>query len=173
MLGLAVTGAVIWQARNAALLEGHEKAIRLVQLLNEQTTRAFHTADLVLRNLKDRLEDDPPMRENDPGFQQHLKDQLAEMPYIRALFVIGADGYITHDSDYPATPRVSLADRDYFVAHQKDNHLGVHVAEPLISRSVNRWFVPISRRIEQAGGNFNGIVVAAVEPDSSRASTRN
>jgi two-component system, NtrC family, sensor kinase len=164
VLGLAATGAVIWQARNAALLEGHEKAIRLVQLLNEQTSRAFQTADLVLRNLKERLEDGSPMRENDPGFQQRLKDQLAELPYIRALFVIGADGYITHDSDYPTTPRVSLADRDYFVAHQEDKNLGVHVAKPLISRSVNRWFVPISRRIEQAEGKFNGIVVAAVEP---------
>jgi two-component system, NtrC family, sensor kinase len=104
VLGLAVTGAVIWQARNAAVLEGHEKAIRLVQLLDEQTSRAFQTADLVLRNLKDRLEDGSPMRENDPGFQHRLKDQLAELPYIRALFVIGADGYITHDSDYPTTP---------------------------------------------------------------------
>jgi signal transduction histidine kinase len=164
VMGLAVTGAVIWQSRNAALLEGREKAIRLVQLLNEQTTRAFHTADLVLRNLEDRLEDGPPMRDNDPRFQQHLKDQLVEMPYIRALFVIGADGYITHDSDYPSTPRVSLADRDYFVAHQEDSNLGVHVAKPLISRSVNRWFVPISRRIEQPEGKFDGIVVAAVEP---------
>ena len=45
---------------------------------------------------------------------------------MRALFVIGPDGFITQDTDYPSTPRVSLADRPYFQAHEQDPDLGLH-----------------------------------------------
>ena len=42
--------------------------------------------------------------------------------------VIGPDGRLTHDTDYPRTPDVSLADRAYFKLHQADPALDSAVA---------------------------------------------
>ena len=42
---------------------------------------------------------------NDPRFQRTLDERLEALkPYVRAIFVIGADGLVQHDTDYPKTP---------------------------------------------------------------------
>jgi two-component system, NtrC family, sensor kinase len=90
-----------------------------------------------------------------------MNDQL---DYVRALYVIGADGFIAHDTDYPKTPRVSLADRNYFQIFTDEPADPIFIGSPLLSRSVERWFVPVARRFEDPDGSFAGVVAAAVEP---------
>jgi signal transduction histidine kinase len=99
----------------------------------------------------------------DPTFGAALKERLKSLPYVRALFIVGPDGFVTHDSDYP-THTVSLADRPYFRAHQEGADLGLRIGQPLRSLSVGVWFVSFSRRIDNPDGSFGGVVVAAVEP---------
>lgn len=145
------------------LTDGQNRAAILARLLEEQTIRNFQSVDLVLRGMADIIRSaNPPA--NDQTFRSNMRARLAELPQVRALFVIGADGFITHDTDYPETPRVTLADRDYFKVHQNNPAAGLHISTPLMSRSVGRWFVSVSRRIDGSDGSFNGIVVAAVEP---------
>ena len=50
---------------------------------------------------------------------------------MRALFAIGPDGSLIHDTDYPSTPDLSLADRYYFRLHK-----GTPAGS---SRSQRRW----------------------------------
>lgn len=164
VLVIAGAGLLLWQARQAEIEKARATATNLVQLLHDQTRGVFQTSDLALRNIKARLEHGPPLADNDPSFRVYLRSLAAELPYVRALFVIGPDGFITHDTDYPDTPHVSLADRSYFLAHQRAPNIGVFVGEPLISRSVDRWFVPLARRVDGPDGSFAGVVVAAVEP---------
>ncbi|MGH6947280.1 MAG: ATP-binding protein [Kiloniellales bacterium] len=114
--------------------------------------------------IKARIERGPPLPVDDPTFRGQLQSLVDELPYLRAIFVIGADGFIVHDTDYPETPHVTLADRDYFVAQQRDPDRGVFVGAPLVSRSVDRWFVPLSRGLVRPDGTFDGAVVAAIEP---------
>src|SRR3546814_536512 len=135
----------------------------LVALLHEQTTTVFHMTDFTLRAAKLRLERET-LAQDDPGFRAGLTAMRESLDYLRALFVIGPDGFIEHDTDYPDTPGVSLADRAYFRQHRDNPNLSIFVGKPLLSRSVHRWFVPLARRIENADGSFAGVVVAAIEP---------
>jgi signal transduction histidine kinase len=160
---LAVSAAVLWEARRSALDDARAMATNLAALLHEQTSTVFQTTDLALRSAKRRLEREP-LAQDDPGLRADLTAMREELGYIRALFVIGPDGFITHDTDYPRTPRVSLADRRYFEVHRDNPGLSIFVGEPLLSRSVFRWFVPLARRIDNADGSFAGVVVAAIEP---------
>jgi signal transduction histidine kinase len=120
--------------------------------------------DFSLISIRDALVRAPSIADNDADFRASMKERLRALPYVRALFVIGRDGYILHDTDYPSTPHVSLADRPYFSAHRDDSQLGLYIGHPLQSRSVSTWFVSASRRIDSRDGKFEGIVVAAVEP---------
>lgn len=160
---LAVSAAVLWDARRTASENARSTATNLVALLHEQTSTEFHMTDFALRTAKQRLERET-FAQDDPGFRADLTAMRQDLDYLRALFVIGPDGFITHDTDYPDTPRVSLADRSYFQVHRDDPDLAVFVGEPLVSRSLHRSFVPLARRIENADGSFAGVVVAAVEP---------
>ena len=163
MAVLALGSAVVWQARRAALDEARATATNLAALLHEQTTTAFRTTDLALLAARTRLEREN-LPEDDPGFRTYLRSLNEQLDYVRALFVIGADGFIIHDTDYPETPRVSLADRRYFQLLTDSATDRLFIGNPLLSRSVGRWFVPVARRFENRDGSFAGVVAAAVEP---------
>jgi two-component system, NtrC family, sensor kinase len=159
---LAITE--VWRTYRQAVGAAERHALGFTHLLAEQTERTIHAIDLTLIGMRDALQVAPSLAPNDPTYHAALKERLKSLPYLRALFVIGADGYITHDTDYPMTPRVSLEDRPYFQAHRMDASLGLHIGHPLQSRSVSVWFVSFSRRMANPDGSFAGIVVAAVEP---------
>ncbi|MBB3612535.1 signal transduction histidine kinase [Rhizobium sp. BK602] len=124
----------------------------------------MQSIDLNIQDIVKELSDNPSLPDNDADFRAELHNRLSTLPYVRAIFVIGPDGFITHDTDYPTTPHVSLADRQYFKAHVDDRSPALHIGPPLMSRSVNRWFISLTRRIEGKDGRFAGVVVAAMEP---------
>jgi len=154
----------LWRSHSDATRDAERNIRNLVHVLSEQMARTVQATDLVLQGIVGDLANQPDIHDNDPDFFTELHRRLSSLPYARALFVIGSDGFISHDTDYPTTPRVSLADRAYFVAHRDDPALGLHVGPPLQSRSVDRWFISLSRRIDREDGSFAGIAVAAIEP---------
>jgi signal transduction histidine kinase len=164
LLAFLITGIVLHQERANTLKDGEARAAQLSQVLEEQTLRSVQAVDLSLRGIVNILALAPDLPLHDPAFEERLRRRRDELGLVRALFIIGADGFITQDSDNPHTPRVSLADRGYFRAHRADPSLGLQIGPPLRSRSVGVWFVSMSRRIDGPGGRFDGIVVAAVEP---------
>ncbi|RDI60782.1 hybrid sensor histidine kinase/response regulator [Microvirga subterranea] len=164
-LGIVFLGSLeLVRSYHEAGALGEEAAQNLVHVLAEQTERTFQAVDFTLIGMRDALSMHQDTSENDPAFRQALKERLEVLPFVRALFVIGPDGFITHDTDYPSTPRVSLADSPYFKAHRDNSKLGLFVGYPLRSRSLDRWFVSFSRRVDNPDGSFSRIVVAAVEP---------
>lgn len=136
----------------------------LVQVLSEQTARTIQAIDLALQDMVAQVADPSKLSDNDVPFRVELRRRLKSLPYARSLFVVDAGGLISHDTDYPDTPRVSLADRPYFIAHRDDATIGLRIGTPLRSRSLGSQFVAITRRIERADGSFAGIAVAAMDP---------
>src|SRR5690606_23090419 len=135
----------------------------LSQILVEHTLRNMQTVDLVLETVIDRSSG--VVADHDPEFHAWMERHIEALPFVRALYIVGADGFIVHDTDYPTTPRISLADRPYFAFHKNNPRSGLHVGQPLLSRSIGRWFVSVTRRVETPSGAFGGVAVAAVEPD--------
>jgi two-component system NtrC family sensor kinase len=167
MLAVALAllaGVELWRSYHQALKEGEREAENLVHVLAEQMERTVQAIDLTLIGMLDALAVAPDTPANDPRLQATLKRRLAALPFVRALFVIGPDGFLIHDTDYPSTPNVSLADRPYFDVHRNAPDVGLYVGHPLRSRSVNVWFISVSRRLNNADGSFAGVAVAAVEP---------
>jgi two-component system NtrC family sensor kinase len=163
LLGL-LAAAEMWRSYRQVTSGAERSAEGFARLLAEQTEGTIQAIDLTLIGMRDVLLVAPGLAPNDPLFQAALKERLKSLPYVRALFVVGADGYISHDTDYPKTPRVSLEDRPYFELHRMDQSRGLHIGKPLQSRSVGVWFVSFSRRINNPDGSFAGVVVAALEP---------
>ena len=162
---LGGTALWVWLDRVEALREAHSTALRLVHVLAEQTERTLQSVDLMLAGLADTLASTPDLPRYDPALQGKMQVLVQSSPFIRALFVLGADGSLTHDTNYPRTPPgVSVADRPYFRAHAERADLGMYVSQPLRSRAAGTWFVSVSRRIPTEDESFAGVVVASIEP---------
>jgi signal transduction histidine kinase len=160
---LVLTLWAVSERRQILSDRGQRMGGNLAHVLQEQATRSIQAVDLVLAGLVEHLELTPDLPDNDPAFERVLRGKLEDLPYVRALFVIGPYGFIRHDTDYPLTPNTSLADRDYFKAHVDDPARELKIGPPLRSRSVGTWFISLSRRVSGPDGTFRGVAVAAVE----------
>ena len=154
----------IWLDWIHTLRDAHANALRLVHVLNEQTERTVQAADLILTGLAETLKATPELSKHDPAFRDKMRALVQSSPFIRGLYVTGPDGFLTHATGHPNSPRASAVDRDYFMAHAARADLGLFVGKPLKSRRVGTWFIGLSRRLSSADGSFAGVVVAAVEP---------
>ena len=161
-LVIALVAFSVHEDRERRLDAARREAVTLVRVLEEQTGNLLQAADLALIGVVESLKREPAPGEHDPAFEAGLRRLVGSLPAVRALFVIGPDGFLVQDSD-PDTPRRNLADRDYFQAHAEDPNVGLFVGRPVVSRSVGTWFVSLSRRLEVPQGGFAGVAVAAVE----------
>ena len=154
--------ALLVDARSAAFDRGERAAAALTQVMEQHTARTIQSAALTVRAVADAWTLSRP-HGNEPAFQALLRQRLNDLPYARALFVIGPDGYLIHDTDYPRTPAVNLADRAYFMAFRDNRELESDVSGPYLSRSGGGagWFVSVATRLG-APGDFHGVVVAAL-----------
>jgi signal transduction histidine kinase len=169
LVGLAlVIGALatieLWRSYHQATGAAERAVLGLAGLLAEQTERTIQAIDLSLIGMRDALRVAPNMPPNDPAYRATLTDRLKSLPYVRALLVVGPDGFVIHFTDDEPGPLVSLADRPYFQAHRDNPGLDLHIGTPLLSRSRGLWFVSFTRRISNPDGSFGGVVLAAVEP---------
>lgn len=154
--------SLLLHERRAELTRAEATARALTMAMHAHTESAFHAVDLVLGGIVDAYETLRPARQ-DPVFLEMMRERMQEMPSVRAIYVIGADGYIRNDTDEPETPRVSLADREYFRRYVEDPTLQRWIAPPLYSRSGLGWFNAVTQRVE-IDGRFAGVAVAAVVP---------
>jgi signal transduction histidine kinase len=153
-------GAGLWYERVRAVDYAKDSAEATVALLEQHTAASFRVVSLALQDATRRLAERDYQRD-DPRLREIMRALVREMPYVRALYVIDANGIVIHDTEYPATPKVSLADRPYFRTYMDDPSRVAAVGAPLQSRFGTGWFVPVTRRLE--GPGFRGIVVAAVQ----------
>jgi two-component system, NtrC family, sensor kinase len=153
-----------WSGRDDALSLAKTRSANLVQVLDEQTRGAVRAVDLSLLGFVETLRLQPNTPAHDEIFTKRLQARVQELPFVRAIFVVGADGFIIQDSDLD-TPRRNLADRDYFSVHRDQKEAGLFIGPPLMSRSPGApWFLSMSRRISLIDGSFFGVAVAAIEP---------
>jgi signal transduction histidine kinase len=156
-----VAGLGLMRERNQAVESAKRHAEATVALMEQHSASTFQAVAMALEDVANRV-DSRNLPPNDPGLREAMRSSLHRMPYVRAIYVIGPDGFIVHDTDYPATPHVSLADRPYFKAHQEDPQLVRGNASPLQSRSGTGWFVAATRRVGSAA-EFKGVAVAAIQ----------
>lgn len=164
LAALAVVAWVVLAGRAVALERGERATAAFAAVVEQQTARTFQAVYLTLGAVADAQQLTPRPAKNDPAFQQMMQRRLRDVPFVRAIFVIDPDGWIIHDTDYPKTPRVPLADRPYFSAYQSGEAQGDGAWPPLLSRSGTGWFLPVTRSLAESGA-FQGVVVAALQAD--------
>jgi two-component system NtrC family sensor kinase len=158
----ALVAALVLAGRDVALERAQRSTAGFAAILAGEIGFAFHAVHLALGAVADgyHLKDAPPR--NDAAFQQMMLRRLGELPFVRSIFLIGRDGRLMHDTDYPRTPDVSLADRSYFRLHQADPAREATVSGPILSRSGTGWFLAATRRLGRSS-TFEGVAVAAVQ----------
>src|SRR5262245_1964155 len=91
-------GGEIWRSHRQATATAERSVAALAHLLAEQTERTVQAIDFTLLGMRDALHLAPDLAQDDAAYRAAMIKRLKHLPYVRALFVVGADGFITHDT---------------------------------------------------------------------------
>jgi diguanylate cyclase (GGDEF)-like protein/PAS domain S-box-containing protein len=165
----ALAFVTLVKSRDASLRDAERSSRNLAQIVEQRAARLLQSVDTALRGAAGAWQQVAAMR--DPagdGMPNLLSQSLAQLPFVRSLFMLDARGNLVHDSDlHPAAPG-SFADREFFNWHR--SHAGqLHVGKPAVNRAGGEWFIVVSRRLDDADGRFAGAVGAALEPAAFRS----
>ena len=166
---LVLTGLIAWTLfylRTQALESGTALTESFAQVMEEQVTRTLQTVDFRLQLAESALAKlKAEGRLSPESSRETLQEQFKELPFVRVVYVIDAQGRITSLSGPTSTNiGLDLSDREYFKAHRDQRHSGFYVGTPVRGRTSNAWTVSASRPLYPGSSEFAGIIVAALDP---------
>ncbi len=165
---VAVSGALLAWAlntqKNQELQAGKRLTASYARVIEEQTTRTLQTVDQRLQLAALDLADLEAYGLLNPGSARTiLREHRESVPFVRAIWVLDAQGRIVYDSD-EGNIGLGLGDRPYFKVYEDKPNTGFHLSPPVRSRTTGTWMIPATRPFHKADSSFDGIIVAAVEP---------
>jgi PAS domain S-box-containing protein len=158
-------GSAIWDIR-ANRKTTEERAQRdfsnLTRLLAAQTAATLEAADAVLRDVA--RETTAPRAAD---MVQRLREDLMHVPQIAAFVVLDRDGReLAHTNDVP-TIDPDFAKLPFFAAHRRGRGDGPILSEPFLGGPVaTSWRFVLSRRLNEPGGGFGGVLAAILEVEN-------
>lgn len=162
---------VVYQGKNAytqALKDGEQNSIRLANILGEHVELSFLGVDLSLRRVIERQFFNSLFNNNIPQYtEQDFRIWLDETPQISGIAIIDDKGVIKASAsksgyenwlDYHKKPSGQKLFRYMRETDNNDVFIGKNYVEgqsPIIL---------MTRRYNKLGGEFGGIVIAAIDP---------
>lgn len=167
---IAASALFLFARYNDALEDTRRTTQKLAVILSEETSRSFQNADLVLRNLIDRIglndatnSETYATKAKNFNVHQLLLDSITGIRQLDAVTIVDANGALINTSRSWPVPHINLADRDYFLALKSDPKLSVFVSSPVQNRGTGTWTIYLARRIMSPNGDFLGLMLGAFE----------
>lgn len=134
----------------------------LVRAFAEEVKSSVNSIDFTLIDLREEW------------FRQS-KDQFAEVVKRRQAYleenvgfqvaVIDTAGMLAFSSSDPDAKPISLRDREHFQVHLNSTDDELFISKPILGRVTQRWSIQFTRPLEDARGNFAGVIVLSVAPE--------
>ena len=165
---MTVYGIVMYRGQQEAVLEAERLTQSVAEALADQLTRAMQTVDVVMLDQAERSEQG---LDTIPGQRSNL---LRDVSQLRALLVTDANGLVLH-STVEGLVGQSLGDRDWFRVLRLSGQL-IRLGPPEAGRflaapnarpisETGLWSIPLARAVRNARGEFEGTVIALINPE--------
>jgi signal transduction histidine kinase/ActR/RegA family two-component response regulator len=141
-------------------------------ILAEQTSQTLFSAYVVLDSVTEHIQqsniaDETTFRTELSSREtfEMLRGKIAHLPQVDVASIVAANGdNINFSRSYPIPP-INLADRDYFKALLGDGARGDFISAPVRNKGNGKWTFYISRRLNDANGQFMGLVIIGMSVD--------
>ena len=151
------------QSRRHDLAVAQVASSNLARAMAQQAEDTFMKADLVLTSLADWIQVDGFGPAQKPRLQKTFARRVQALSQLHGIFLFDRKGQwvVTSFEDLPRGPGV--ADRDYFLFHQQNISSVAHIGPAIRSRANGEWIIPVSKRVNDQNGEFQGILLAGIK----------
>ena len=159
---VAVCSVMLLELRQDAWDKARQTSENLLQVIERDIDRNIEIIDLALRSTIENL-NLHDLEELKPDYRQRiLFDRAINAKDLNALLVLDQYGNSIYDAQGWPPRRYNNADRAYFKAHQANPDLGLGITGPIMSRSVGKPVIILSRRTGTPGSSFSGVVLGSL-----------
>ena len=157
----ALLGWMIYDARLSTQLAAEKTSTTIVEALASSIQQRLDNVQLSLDGAVAGLAI-PGIWEVSPQVRRAaLFEASTPVKDLSATSIIDRTGKLVASTIDPL-PGINFADRDYFKFHESHSDPGLHFSGPIFSRVSNRPVLPVTRRVNDADGNFTGVVASGV-----------
>ena len=153
------------------LEQSHRHDLALAEVASSNLTRAmaqqaedtFTKADLVLTSLVDWVQADGFDGDQKVSLQKTFARRVQALHQLHGIFLFDKQGQwvVTSFQDLPRGSGVM--DREYFKYHQQNVSSLAHIGPAIRSRENGEWIIPVTKRINDKEGNFQGVLLAGIK----------
>ena len=140
--------------------EMNSRNLNLALALEQNVNRSFAQADTILKLVKVEIEAGGKL---DPKHFSLLSDFL-KTGIFNQIAVADIKGDLVY-SAAPLTVPINISNIEHFQVHQKTNSGNMIIASPFVNRVTGTSSLFLSRRLNDAGGRFSGIVSVGISPE--------
>ncbi|KTC28272.1 diguanylate cyclase [Pseudomonas sp. ICMP 19500] len=165
VIGCSLTSLTIWKvlsSRDRALAEVDVHGLNLTQALNTYTEGIVRQSSLLLLGLVERLETEGSGPVQIQRISTLINRQQPLMPQLSGITIYDHQGRWLLSSNRAIPEGANSSDRAYFIHHRDDPSAEPFIGPPIQSRANHEWVVTISRRFNDAAGNFAGVVAVTL-----------
>ena len=165
-VGLCLFGLLylqLEQSRRQDLAVAQVASSNLTRAMAQQAEDTFLAADLVMTSLVDWIQNDGYGAAQRPRLQQTFARRVQQLNQLHGIFLFDTQGQwvITSFTDLPRGNGV--ADREYFKYHQQNASTLAHIGPAIRSRENGEWIIPISKRVNDRAGHFQGVLLSGIK----------
>ncbi|MDY7579400.1 sensor domain-containing diguanylate cyclase [Herbaspirillum sp. RTI4] len=155
---IVINGWLSWNGRQHKLQDAEKTAVNLSSALSQQADDTFSKIDTVLATIVQRWEGD----NETPHFMLYpwLASIVSQVPELESLFLFDENGNILLSSMDDVWRPSNPIDLPYLNYHRSQSTRSPRIGLPMRSRQSHDWVIPVSRRLNNPDGSFDGMVVA-------------
>jgi PAS domain S-box-containing protein len=166
---LLTASVAIWDRREEAIARSRQDIINLGVVLAEQTARSMQAVDLVLHETTAMVRaagvHSPEQFQRLMGTEEvhrFLVDRLKVLPQADAIGLVNADGKLVNSSRFWPAPDFDVSDREYYKYLRQNDHPGIYISAPAVSRFTGARVFFLTQRIDGPNG-FLGLVLSTID----------
>lgn len=165
VIGCSLASLTIWKvlgSRDKALDEVNVHGLNLTQALATYSEGIVRQSSLLLLGLVERLETEGSGPAQIERLNTLINRQRPLMPQMSGITIYDNQGHWLMSSNRPIPVGANSSDRAYFIHHRDDPSREPFIGPPIRSRSNQEWVITISRRFNDARGDFAGVVAVTL-----------
>jgi signal transduction histidine kinase/CheY-like chemotaxis protein len=155
-----------WYQRDEVINEAQRTAQRSVIALEEHAANVLDTHSLVLHELAGITQGRSwPEITGDARLKQTIAEMTGRFKQVAVIGIADAEGRLRLSSLPGAANEVSVAGRDFFLAHKQRRAHGIYFSEPYTGRRTGLRYFAVSVALTNLSGAFDGVIYTAVPLD--------
>ncbi|MFK8333269.1 diguanylate cyclase [Pseudomonas sp. BJa5] len=165
IFGCSLASLTLWKvvtSRDRALEEVNIHGLNLTQALSTYSEGIVRQSSLLLLGLVERLETEGSAPAQIERLGMLVRRQQPLMPQLSGVSIFDKQGRWLMSSNRPMPAGANSSDRAYFIHHRDDPSREPFIGPPIRSRSNQEWVITISRRFNDARGEFAGVVAVTL-----------